>query len=73
MSLEQARSRAQAGMRMQESRDAPQLAKFHGLNKPLQPRMRRTASNATINNLIQSWEAENGVSGLNTRVYTPHE
>jgi hypothetical protein len=75
MSLEQARSRAQAGMRMQESRDAPQLAKFHALNKPLQPRMRRTASNATINSLIESWqqssEGGGGGSPLNTRVYTP--
>jgi serine/threonine protein kinase/acetyl esterase/lipase len=73
MSLEQARSRAQAGMRMQESRDAPQLARFHALNKPLQPKMRRTASNATINNLIQSWETEHGSSGLNTRVYSSNE
>lgn len=73
MSLEQARSRAQAGMRLQESRDAPQLARFHGLNKPLHPRMRRTASNATINNLIQSWETEHGSSGLKTRVFTPGE
>ncbi|PWN34652.1 Pkinase-domain-containing protein [Meira miltonrushii] len=73
MSLEQARSRAQAGMRMQESRDAPQLARFHALNKPLQPKMRRTASNATINNLIQSWETEHGSSGLNTRVYSSQE
>lgn len=71
ITLEQARSRAQAGMLYQESREAPQLSKFHTLHKPLQPRMRRSASNATINNLVQSWTQSQQGSGLNTRVFTP--
>lgn len=71
MSLEQARSRAQAGLRLQESREAPHLSKFHTPQRPLQPRMRRSASNATIHDLVESWTKGQSGSGLNTRVFTP--
>lgn len=74
MSLEQARSRAQAGLRQQESREAPQLARFHDPQKPLQPRIRRSTSNAAVNELLQSYNAsQGGQSGLHTRVFTPDD
>lgn len=74
MSLEQARSRAQAGMRQQESREASHLARFHDPEKPLQPRVRRSASNAAVNDLLQSYNAsQGGQSGLHTRVFTPDD
>lgn len=73
MTLEQARNRALAGLKMQESREAPHLSKFHQPQKPLHPKMRRTASNVAVNDLLKSWETEKGNSGLNTRVFTPAE
>jgi serine/threonine protein kinase/acetyl esterase/lipase len=73
MTLEQARSRAQAGLRMQESREAPQLSKFHQPQTPLQPKMRRTASHVAVTDLLKNWDSEKEKSGLNTRVFTPSE
>jgi serine/threonine protein kinase/acetyl esterase/lipase len=73
MTLEQARNRAQAGLRMQESREAPHLSKFHQPQKPLHPKMRRTASHVAVNDLLKSWDTEKEKSGLNTRVFTPAE
>lgn len=73
MTLEQARNRAQAGLRLQESKEAPHLSKFHQPQRPLHPRMRRSASNVAVNDLVKSWESGHGTSGLNTRVYTPSE
>ncbi|UZJ57511.1 hypothetical protein CBS101457_006831 [Exobasidium rhododendri] len=73
MTLEQARSRAQAGLNLQESREAPHLGKFHQLQKPLHPKMRKTGSNVVLNDLLKSWETEKGSSSLNTRVFTPGE
>lgn len=73
MTLEQARNRALAGLKMQESKEAPHLSKFHQPQKPLHPKMRRTGSNVAVNDLLKSWETEKGNSGLNTRVFTPAE
>jgi len=73
MTLEQARSRAQAGLRMQESREAPHLSKFHQPQTPLQPKMRRTASHVAVTDLLKNWDSEKEKSGLNTRVFTPSE
>ncbi|PWN44207.1 Pkinase-domain-containing protein [Ceraceosorus guamensis] len=70
MSLTAARDRAEAGMRYQQSAGAPALGNFHDpLPSAAHPRMRRTASNVAIDDIVQSFE--NDPSSLRTRVFTP--
>ena len=71
MTLEQARNRAQAGLRLQESKEAPHLSKFHQPKRPLHPRMRRSASNVAVNDLADHGldlpvdsDAYNSIGGL---------
>jgi hypothetical protein len=71
-SLSAARERAEAGMKQQESAaQAHNLARFHDPAQALKPKMRRTASNAAIDGLLQSFETD--PKAVRTRVFTPGE
>lgn len=72
-SLEEARSRASAGMRAQHGGQAPHLGKFHAPTKDLRPRIRSRnasqSSNVALDDLMQSYQKDH--SGLHTQVWTP--